>query len=56
MQDLTFIAASPLRHVIDIVGGKRDFNIRQLLDFAAFRHDKRANFTGTLTDPGGNLA
>ncbi len=50
LQDLTFITTRPLRHVIDIIGGKRDFNLGQLLYFPAFSHDQCADFTGALTD------
>ena len=50
LQDLTFVAARPLGHIVDIVSGKRDFYFGKLLDFAPFRNDQRANFTGSLTN------
>ena len=51
LQDLAFITARPLGHIFDVVGGERDFHLRQLLDFSAFRDNQRADLFCPLTNP-----
>ena len=56
LENFTFIATRPLRHIIDIVGGEIDFHLRQLLDFPAFGNNQRTDFARSGTNTGGNFA
>ena len=39
LQYFAFITTSPLRHIVEIVGSKRDFHLGQLLNFSSFSHN-----------------
>ncbi len=55
VDDLTFIATRPLRHVVEVVGGEHHFGLRQPLGFSTLSHNGCRQFRLTLADGGGNF-
>ncbi len=50
LDNFAFVAACPLGHIVEIIGGESHFHLRELLDLATFSHDQGADFAGAFAD------
>ncbi len=55
LHDIAFVTARPLRHIVQVVGGKQHLGLRQPLRFAPFGDNRGGQLRLALANPGGDL-